>query len=63
MKLSRYGSKRTRWITKVLSGRVSVPMYDAVLDIISKGKYADVTDYLRDLIRKDFEARGITIDG
>jgi len=57
--LSGEGSKRVRWDTKVLSGRVSIPMYNAVLDIINKGNYADVTDYLRDLIRKDFEARGI----
>jgi len=54
--------KRVRWETKVLSGRVSVPMYNAVLDIINKGNYADVTDYLRDLVRRDFEKRGITID-
>ena len=62
LKLSSAGSKRVRWVTKVLSGRVSVPMYDAVLDIVHKGNYADVTDYLRDLIRKDFEKRGIEIE-
>lgn len=55
-------SKRVRWDTKVLSGRVSVQTYDAVLDIINKGNYADVTDYLRDVIRKDIEARGIKIE-
>ncbi|MBA7631401.1 hypothetical protein ES703_38932 [subsurface metagenome] len=37
-------------------------MYKAVLEIVSSGKYVDVTDYLRYLIRKDFEARGITLD-
>ena len=54
--------KRVRWPTKVLSGRVSEKMYETVLDIIHQGNYADVTDYLRDLIRRDFERRGITID-
>ncbi len=58
-KLSR---KRVRWPTKVLSGRVSEKMYETVLDIVHQGNYADVTDYLRDLIRRDFERRGITID-
>lgn len=60
--MSKEGSKRVRWDTKVLSGRVSVPMYDAVLSIVNKGNYVDMTDYLRDLIRKDFEARGIKIE-
>ncbi len=55
-------SKRVRWDTKVISGRVSVPMYDAVVSIINKGNYVDVTDYLRDLIRKDFEKRGIDVE-
>ena len=56
------GSKRVRWDTKVLSGRVSVAMYDAVLSIVNKGNYVDMTDYLRDILRKDFEARGIKIE-
>ena len=61
-KLSGDGRKRVRWATKVLSGRVSVKMYETVLDIVHQGNYADVTDYLRDLIRRDFEKRDITIE-
>ena len=61
-KLSRKGVKRVRWPTKVLSGRVSKQMYDAVLDIVHKGNFVDVTDYLRDLVRKDLEARGLSIE-
>ena len=56
------GAKRARWKTKVISGRISPQMYQAVLDIINSGKYVDVTDYLRDMIRKDLEARGITLE-
>jgi len=41
------GAKRVRWPTKVLSGRVSVKMYDTVMKIVYTGHYADVTDYLR----------------
>ena len=55
--------KRVRWKTKVLSGRVSPQMYQAVLDIVNSGNYVDVTDYLRSLVRKDLDARGITLEG
>ena len=56
------GAKRARWKTKVISGRISPQMYQAVLDIVNSGNYVDVTDYLRYLIRKDLEARGITLE-
>ena len=56
------GAKRVRWPTKVLSGRVSVKMYDTVMKIVYTGHYADVTDYLRSLIRKDIEERGLSLD-
>ena len=56
------GAKRTRWKTKVISGRVSPQMYEAVLDIIESGNYVDVTDYLRYLIRRDIAMRGITLE-
>ena len=56
------GGKRVRWPTKVLSGRVSVQMYDTVMDIVHTGHYTDVTDYLRTLIRKDIEERGLRLD-
>jgi len=54
--------KRVRWKTVVISGRVSPKTYQAVLDVIGSGNYVDVTDYLRDLIRKDLDARGITLE-
>ncbi|GAG87701.1 unnamed protein product, partial [marine sediment metagenome] len=54
--------KRVRWKTKVISGRVSLQTYQAVLDIVELGIYVDVTDYLRDLIRKDLVARGVTLE-
>lgn len=60
--MSRKGVKRVRWPTKVLSGRVSLQMYDTVLDIVHSGHYVDVTDYLRTLIRKDIEERGLSLD-
>ena len=60
--MSRKGEKRVRWETKVISGRVSKKMYDTVIDIVHTGHYVDVTDYLRTLIRKDIEERGLRVD-
>ncbi len=60
--MEKKGGKRVRWETKVISGRVSPQTYQAVLDIIDSGNYVDVTDYLRDLIRKDLDARGIVLE-
>ena len=54
--------RRQRWDTKVISGRISPGMYEAVIKVIGSGSYVDVTDYLRDLVRKDLEARGISIE-
>ena len=53
--------KRQRWETKVLSGRVSVPMMDAVHEVVENGSYANVTDYLRDVVRRDLESRGVKV--
>jgi len=54
--------KRKRWKTTVISGRISPQMYQAVLEIVNSGSYVDVTDYLRDMIRKDLDARGVTLE-
>ena len=37
-------------------------MYQAVLDIVDSGNYVDVTDYLRYLIRKDLDVRGVILE-
>ena len=60
--MDKTGGKRVRCKTRVISGRVSPQMYQAVLDIIDSGKYVDVTDYLRSLVRKDLDERGITLE-
>ncbi len=54
--------KRKRSETKVISGRVSPKTYQAVLGIVESGSYVDVTDYLRDVIRKDLDERGIILE-
>ena len=55
--------RRQRWDTKMISGRISPPMYDAVIKVVESGVYVNVTDYLRDIVRKDLEARGIELEG
>ena len=60
--MEKKGGKRVRWKTKVISGRISPQMYQAVLEIVESGSYVDVTDYLRYLIRKDFDARGVILE-
>jgi len=52
--------RRARAETKVISGRISPKTFDAVIKIIANGAYVDVTDYLRDIIRKDLESRGVS---
>ena len=54
--------RRQRWDTRVISGRVSPSTYEAVIKVVEAGNYVDVTDYLRDIVRKDLEARGISLE-
>lgn len=37
-------------------------MYEAVMKVIKSGEFVDLTDYLRDLIRRDLKERGITFE-
>ncbi len=60
--MSKNEGKRKRAETKVISGRVSPKTYQAVLDVVDSGSYVDVTDYLRDVIRKDLDERGIILE-
>jgi len=54
--------RRQRWDTRVLSGRVSPSIYQAVIKVVEAGNYVDVTDYLRDIVRRDLDARGISLE-
>ena len=46
----------------VVSARVTPYMLGAIERIVDSGKYLRVSDYLRDLIRKDLEARGVSLE-
>ena len=49
--------KRRPRDTRVISGRVSPQMFKAVKKIVDSGNYVDMTDYLRDMIRRDLKER------
>ena len=53
--------KRRPRDTRVVSGRVSPQMFDAVKKIVDTGNYVDMTDYLRDMIRRDLKERNVLI--
>ncbi len=53
--------KRQPRDTRVVSGRVSPQMFDAVKKIVDTGNYVDMTDYLRDMIRRDLKERKVLI--
>lgn len=41
---------------------ISPSTYEAVIKVVETGNYVDVTDYIRDIVRKDLEARGISLE-
>ena len=47
--------------TYPISTRVPMSMLKAIDLVIESGKYLRISDYLRDLVRKDLEERGIEI--
>lgn len=49
-------------ITPVISARITPYMFGAIEEIVDAGFYLRVSDYLRDLIRKDLQSRGIKIE-
>lgn len=53
--------KRRPRDTRVVSGRVSPQMFEAVIKIVDSGNYVDMTDYLRDMIRRDLKERKVVI--
>ena len=48
--------------TTPVSTRITKPMRKAISDLLRINAHVNVADYLRDLIRKDLEVRGITFN-
>lgn len=49
--------------TAIVNARLPIPMKNAVDQVLDSGLYFNVSHYLREVIRKDLEARGIELDG
>jgi len=47
--------------TAIVNARLPVPMKNAVDQVLDSGLYFNVSHYLREIIRKDLEARGIDL--
>ena len=47
--------------SKVVSTRVTIPVYEAINKVIKTGLYFRTSDYLRDIIIKDLKSREIEI--
>lgn len=48
--------------TAIINARLPIPMKNAVDQVLDSGLYFNVSHYLRDVIRKDLEARGIDLE-
>jgi len=52
-------SKQVEVETTVIATRVTKPMYKALLKMLSLDAHITVADYIRDLIRRDLEQKGL----
>ncbi|GAH48948.1 unnamed protein product [marine sediment metagenome] len=48
--------------TSIVNARLPIPMKNAVDQVLDSGLYFNISHYLRDIIRKDLEARGINLE-
>lgn len=46
----------------VVSTRVTIPIYEGINQVLDTGLYLKVSDYLRDIIKKDLESRDIKLN-
>ena len=47
----------------VIGARVSRRMYKAILKLLQQGSHISVSDYLRDVLRRDLKERGLLAEG
>ncbi|GAH64375.1 unnamed protein product, partial [marine sediment metagenome] len=48
--------------TAVVNARLPIQTKKAIYQVLDSGLYFNISHYLRDIIRKDLEARGIDIE-
>ena len=49
--------------TVPVSTRITRPMRRAITGVLQVNAHINVADYIRDLIRKDLESRGVKVEG
>jgi len=52
-------SKKVEVETTVIGTRITKPMHKALLKMLSLDAHVTVADYIRDLIRRDLERKGL----
>lgn len=55
------GRRRADLKTVTVSARVTEPVLKEIDRIVWTEGYTDISDYIRNLVRKDFKERGISI--
>ena len=45
-----------------IASRITKPMHRAVQDMLQVNAHVNISDYVRDLIRKDLEKRGVVYE-
>jgi len=48
--------------TAIVNARLTIPMKNAIDQVLDSGLYFNISHYLRDVVRKDLEARGISLE-
>ena len=48
--------------TAIVNARLTIPVKKAVDQVLDSGLYFNISHYIRDVVRKDLEARGISIE-
>ena len=51
-------AKRRKIPQKTVGTKITMPMYDAMQQLLMVNAHVTPSDYLRDLIRRDLEAKG-----
>ena len=55
------GRRRSKLKTSTVSARVTEPVLKEIDRIVWTEGYTDISDYIRNLVRKDFKKRGVSI--
>ena len=55
------GRRRSELKTSTVSARVTEPVLKEIDRIVWTEGYTDISDYIRNLVRKDFKERGVSI--